>query len=383
MIRLIIICVLGIVSSLPGFAQSSIQAKPNASIDMIIKNSPEQTFILRSRDTDMKYHVVDSVMLGKNGGTDSLHFDLLVIGSESQLNLIFRKKKIGLLVPLLVPGDHFKMIVDVNEPNNIVFSGSALTYEYADFLKKRKIIVGENLLKYRMALKAGAADSVMLRHKVDSIVKLEGIFIKHAIFNTHCAYLAIMALYGSQNGTVNYTKDEYTQLRNRFKDNKPVLMQIDINERIQGHPVQFKPKPAIGTYLANFSLPDRAGKPISLNEFKGKYVLVDFWASWCGPCRRETPYLKDAFKKFSKKNLVILSVSIDENMENWEKAIDMDKTEEFIQVIDTHGWKSPVTSQYNIHSIPSNFLLDPTGKIIDKDLRDEKLSLRLADVLKN
>lgn len=137
----------------------------------------------------------------------------------------------------------------------------------------------------------------------------------------------------------------------------------------------------IGAVAPGFTQNDTIGNPISLSDFKGKYVLVDFWASWCGPCRRENPFVVAAFEKYKDKNFTILGVSLDESKEDWLKAISDDKLA-WAQVSDLKGWKNEVAASYAVRSIPSNFLLDPEGKIIEKNLRGEKLTEALEKYLK-
>ncbi|MPN63430.1 Thiol-disulfide oxidoreductase ResA [bioreactor metagenome] len=108
---------------------------------------------------------------------------------------------------------------------------------------------------------------------------------------------------------------------------------------------------------------------------------MDFWASWCGPCRRENPFVVEAFEKYKDKNFTILGVSLDESKEDWLKAISDDKLA-WAQVSDLKGWKNEVAASYAVRSIPSNFLLDPEGKIIEKNLRGEKLTEALEKYLK-
>ncbi len=137
----------------------------------------------------------------------------------------------------------------------------------------------------------------------------------------------------------------------------------------------------IGAVAPGFTQNDTIGNPVSLSDFKGKYVLVDFWASWCGPCRRENPFVVAAFEKYKDKNFTILGVSLDESKEDWLKAISDDKLA-WAQVSDLKGWKNEVAASYAVRSIPSNFLLDPEGKIIEKNLRGEKLTEALEKYLK-
>ena len=138
---------------------------------------------------------------------------------------------------------------------------------------------------------------------------------------------------------------------------------------------------AIGNQAPSFTLPNTNGKKVKLESLQGQYVLIDFWASWCQPCRAENPNVVAAYKKFRNKKFTILGVSLDENKKQWEAAIQKDKLN-WTQVSDLKGWNSSVVSLYNIKSIPSNILLDPSGKIIAKDLRGVDLENQLNNYLK-
>jgi peroxiredoxin len=131
----------------------------------------------------------------------------------------------------------------------------------------------------------------------------------------------------------------------------------------------------------DFTLPNREGKAVSLSSYKGKYVLVDFWASWCGPCRGENPYVVAAYQKYKSKNFTVLGVSLDENKDDWLEAIKKDKLE-WDHISDLKGWSSLVVPMYGFDGIPYNVLLDPTGKIIATELREEALDLFLSKAIK-
>jgi peroxiredoxin len=155
------------------------------------------------------------------------------------------------------------------------------------------------------------------------------------------------------------------------KYGKQIKKALDIAERI-----------ATGQPAPEFTMNDTTGKPVSLSSFKGRFVLVDFWASWCGPCRRENPNVVAIFAKYGGKDFTILGVSLDDQKEPWLKAISNDHLA-WNQVSDLKGWKNAAADLYGVKSIPSNFLVDPDGKIIGHNLRGDALEEALAKALKS
>jgi thiol-disulfide isomerase/thioredoxin len=135
----------------------------------------------------------------------------------------------------------------------------------------------------------------------------------------------------------------------------------------------------IGKPAPGFALNDSSGHLLSLSSFKGQYVLIDFWASWCGPCRKENPFLVKAYNRFHAKGLEIISISLDENRQAWLDAILKDSLP-WIHLSDTKGFAGPVPDMYGIKAIPRNLLLDTTGRIIAKDLHGEALEKKLEGI---
>lgn len=136
----------------------------------------------------------------------------------------------------------------------------------------------------------------------------------------------------------------------------------------------------IGQPFIDFIQNDTSGHPIELSSYKGKYVLIDFWASWCGPCREENPNLLKAYNLYKNKNFTVLGVSLDEDLGKWKKAIKDDRMP-WQQVSDLKGFGNSLAKIYGISAIPFNFLIDPTGIIIAKNLRDVSLINKLSETL--
>ena len=199
---------------------------------------------------------------------------------------------------------------------------------------------------------------------------LTGKFIK-----THKDKLAAALIINER--IVNYTPEKVTEyyalltpeIQKSFYGKK-LKIEIDIAE-----------KTAIGATAPEFSQTDVNGKIIKLSDYKGKYVLVDFWASWCGPCRKENPYVVQAYKAYHDKGLDILGVSLDEKKDLWEKAIEKDGLI-WTHISDLKGWKNEVAGLYGVKMVPTNYLIAPDGKIIAKNLREEALLAKMKEIFK-
>jgi len=164
----------------------------------------------------------------------------------------------------------------------------------------------------------------------------------------------------------------YNTLSNELKNSYTGKL---LNKKIMAHPHLI-----IGKDLPTFELSNAEGDLVNLEDFRGKYVLVDFWASWCGPCREEFPYLRSLYNEYKSKNFEILAVSIDESRADWLSAIDNDKLS-WTNVLDTGGFSGELYQVFGLKGVPDNFLLDKEGKIVARNLRGSQLKTVLDKLI--
>jgi len=187
------------------------------------------------------------------------------------------------------------------------------------------------------------------------------------------SYVSLSLLYDVSkiNAYIIRTEAVFRELPERLKQTQEGKV---ITDRIQ------KKKQVLpGMKTVDFSLPDNHNNMVTLSSFKGRYVLLDFWASWCGPCREEHPNLKQLYERYKNKNFVVVSVSIDTDKQKWLRAIEKDGLP-WSQLSDLKGNQGEVYLAYGITSIPANFLINPDGEVIAKDLKGEALKNELARI---
>ncbi len=214
-----------------------------------------------------------------------------------------------------------------------------------------------------------AKREAMIGH-YDSITKKVGVEIRNFISAHPSSYVSPFLLWITSQVTPDVLEMEknFNLMDARIREAK---ISKDLADYITANKVGL-----VGTEAIDFSQDDTSGTAVSLSSFRGKFVLVDFWASWCRPCRIENPNIVKAYHKFKDKNFTILGVSLDMQKDAWVKAIEKDKLA-WSHVSDLQHWNNAAAQLYRIQSIPGNMLIDPSGKIIAKDLHGEELEKTL------
>jgi thiol-disulfide isomerase/thioredoxin len=173
----------------------------------------------------------------------------------------------------------------------------------------------------------------------------------------------------------------FNGLNKKIKNSEEgIALQKTLQEKVNNVPM-VKQSMTMGYEVKDFSAPNPSGKKIALYSVKGKYTLVDFWASWCGPCRKENPNVVAAYKKYHDKGFNIIGVSLDKDKARWEAAIAKDGLD-WAQISNLKFWSEPIAQSFGIRSIPQNFLMDENNKIIAINLRGPALQEKLAELFK-
>ena len=237
--------------------------------------------------------------------------------------------------------------------------GSVSHNEFAQFTQMTK--------PYEQLFTGAAAD--------EALIKKASAEIEQFARKNPASYVAPLAIYRHNQITTNneLMEELYNSLAAPVKTGSIGNYVASLIKESKKHP--------IGKPLADFSQEDTAGVPVSLSAFRGKYVLVDFWASWCGPCRQENPNLVAMYQKYKNKNFTVLGVSLDKTKQPWLDAIKNDGLA-WAHVSDLKGWNNAVSTKFEIFSIPQSFLLDPNGNVVAKNLRGPALEAKLATIFK-
>ena len=268
--------------------------------------------------------------------------------------------------------------------HNAVIKAGALN---ADFITLRRLtdVIDTDIRNYNRAMQAIIAASPEKRTDVEfqrnweskrksAYDKLQKAYQDFAINNPdNTASVFAIANVGGTNNDISIIQPLFERLSSRVRTSA-------LGKVYEGK-IKKLAQVSVGAIAPDFTQADTAGHAVSLKDFRGKYVLIDFWASWCAPCREENPNLVKAFERYKEKNFTVLGVSLDRPTakDAWLKAIKKDGLP-WTQVSDLKGWNNEVCKMYSVESVPKNFLIDPTGKIVAKDLRGAQLNEKLSEI---
>lgn len=303
-------------------------------------------------------------------------------------------------IPFILENGDITVVVNKDTIQKSKISGSYNNDEYVKFneeiTKIQKPLMDfqtANMQKMQMAQQA--KDTVTINGLMKQYTKIQteiGATSKakyEDYANTHPkAFISALIIQGMSNDpTVDSKKIEtmYNSLDESLKISKPgKAIKTKLAElktpSVGAKAAPNAPAAAPAQLRTDFSAPNPQGKTISLKESLGKVTIVDFWASWCGPCRRENPNVVAIYNELHSKGLNIIGVSLDEDPVKWKEAIAKDKLT-WTQVSNLKGWEDPIAKQYKVESIPATFILDKSGKVVAQDLRGDELKAKIIELL--
>lgn len=332
---------------------------------------------------------IDSAIV--SGNTNTFHLSAKA-KKESIYELVFGDNLLA--IPIVNDVPEIKIDADLAKRDDFYESSESdatksLQHLLSEFGKKN-YEVGQDFADIDSLKKINASDSLLIAAtnvKNSAILSLNN-YLKNFLQSSKNGTVSGIALgWASRSFSQQEFESSLNMLVKKYPTSEPLVKMkkdYDMQKAMMQQQAQQQQSASssswVGQQAPELALPDVNGKTILLSSFRGKYVLVDFWASWCGPCRGENPNVVKAYNEFKDKNFAILGVSLDKDKDSWQQAIKEDKLA-WQQVSDLKYWSSAAVGIYKFEGIPFNVLIDPQGKIIGQELRGSALESKLREVL--
>lgn len=356
--------ILTVLFSLPVFVFAQEQKKSEASeikvatvqsvgytINGVANGYPDGTVVDLLNGNNRAAEATTTVIAGKfelSGKLSSPDFKLLVFDKSPNF------------IPVFLDNSNVIVSITKDRPDQTLVSGSASHNDFMEYSNISKPF--EPLFQQE-----SAKDPETVRQCVQALLNF--------IQNKKSSYISPLAIF-----RIHQVTGDNALMEKLYSELTAEVKKSPIGEYV-GQQIDEGKRDPMGKVIADFEQEDQNGKMINIKSFRGKYVLIDFWASWCGPCRGENPNVVSAYNKYKSKNFTVLGISLDKSKSPWLEAIKKDGLT-WIQLSDLKGWSNAVSQQFGITSIPQNFLIDPNGVVIGKNLRGAALEAKLESLLK-
>ncbi|MFA5782161.1 MAG: TlpA disulfide reductase family protein [Bacteroidales bacterium] len=367
----------------------------------------ENSFVIKGKLTDTKK---DSIYLKELTVKEMVSIDSSVVSEEGEFYFKVKPKEIGFYILKLKKNNFLTLLINKGETVEIIADAKQLLKTYiisgskgSELIKELNDHLQANYTKVDSLSRIyndskGSTDILKIKASLDSTYKEiffdQKNFLKNFIDKNAGSLACLIAIYQQFGRELLFNVNDKTDFAYFEKLDKALITAYPDNQhsqdlhkrvaeikRMEAEKQLAENKLDVGFKAPDFKLETPDGKSVSLSSFKGKFVLIDFWASWCAPCRQENPKMIKLYKQYKDKDFTILGVSLDRDKDSWINAIKTDKLI-WTQISDLKYWDSPVAKLYNVRTIPYSILIDKEGKILAKGLRGEKLAEKIKEVVK-